>query len=139
MLSSFIADDFIRIRKRNAHFLIDKLSKYNDLIIPRFLKGSSWFGFPIIISKDAPFSRNDLVSYLEKNEVETRMLLTGDVTSQPALKGCKYKEIDLTKAKFASENGFYIGCWQGITEEMNQYQADKIAEFVENSCRTSSP
>lgn len=131
-------DSFIKIRKRNAHFLIDKLSKYSDLIIPRFLKGSSWFGFPIIIRKDAPFSRNELVSYLEKNGVETRMLLTGDVTSQQALKNCKYKKIDLTKAKFASNNGFYIGCWQGITEEMNEYQVEKIVEFLENSFRTSS-
>ena len=124
-------DNFIDIRKRNGRFLVNKLSKYDSLMMPRFLDGSSWFGFPIIVKADAPFSRNDLIAYLEKNGVETRMLLTGNVTSQPALKGCKYKKLDLTKAQFASNNGFYIGCWQGITEEMNQYQAEKILEFLE--------
>jgi CDP-6-deoxy-D-xylo-4-hexulose-3-dehydrase len=129
-------DSFIAIRKRNARKLVDKLSKYDSLLIPRYLEGSSWFGFPIVVKKGAPFTRDDLVSYLEKNGIETRMLLTGDVTSQPALKGYKYKKIDLTKAQFASKNGFYIGCWQGITEEMNQYQVEKIVEFLDNTRQT---
>ena len=51
----------------------------------------SWFGFPILIKDNAPFSRDDIVHYLEENKIATRMLFGGNLIKQPAYSDMKYR------------------------------------------------
>ena len=67
---------FVRARKKNWAFLRKALNKYSDrLILPEPAKNSepSWFGFLITVRDDAGFTRNQIVDYLEKHKIQTRM------------------------------------------------------------------
>ena len=55
---------------------------------------TSWLAFPLTIENDAPFSRIEIVKYLESHGIQTRPVFTGNVLRQPAFKKINYKNSD---------------------------------------------
>lgn len=105
----------------------------NFLILPEATPHSnpSWFGFMIAVKKDAPFTRRELVTFLEDHKVGTRMLFAGNLTKQPAYEGVKYKVSGVLKCTDdVMERGFWIGVFSGITKPMREYVADIMFEFM---------
>ena len=104
---------FMEYRKKNALLLMDVISQFQPTLRPMLVNQDvecSWFTFPIMVNKDAPFSRNNLTSYLEKNGVETRPIVAGNLSRQPAI--VKFPELqrnDLPGADEVHDCGFYIG------------------------------
>ena len=84
---------FSEIRKRNFEKLYSFFSSTKFFKLPRKLPQveTSWLAFPLTISSDAPFTRLELVKYLESNGVQTRPIFTGNVLRQPAFKKINYK------------------------------------------------
>lgn len=117
--------DFIEARKRNYAALYSNLKKYERyLLLPKASNNSdpSWFGFPILVKDDAPFTRDDIVKHLEDDRVATRMLFGGNLTKQPAYKGIKYRSFDsLANTDKVMNNLFWIGVYPGITDEKMKY------------------
>lgn len=116
---------FIKIRRRNFQSIFNHLIKYKKyFILPKPTENSepSWFGFPILVREDAPFSRNDIVEYLEKNKIATRMLFGGNLLRQPAYQNIKYRLVDgLKNTDLVMNNLFWIGVYPGITKERLEY------------------
>jgi len=125
---------FIKVRRDNFNFLYNKLKKYKGyLILPEPTENSepSWFGFPILVRENAPFTRDEIVRYLEKNKIATRMLFGGNLTRQPAYKGIKYKVIEsLKNTDLVMNNLFWIGVYPGLTDEKLDYVIKVINKFI---------
>ena len=69
-------DDFIARRNANFKRLLKGLKPLEEfLLLPKATKGSepSWFGFPITVKVDAPFSRFDLVQHIESQSTEEKI------------------------------------------------------------------
>ena len=49
-------------------------------------EGSSCFGFAMTIDDDAPFTRAELCGYLNREGIETRPIICGNMAEQPAMK-----------------------------------------------------
>ncbi len=109
---------FITARKRNFAYLYNHLREYEDyFVLPRAAINSepSWFGFPILVKESAPFTRADIVNYLEKNKIATRMLFGGNLTKQPAYENTKYRTSGgLKNTNLVMSNLFWIGVYPGI-------------------------
>lgn len=116
---------FIKARKRNFNCLYKHLKKYERyFILPKATKNSEpgWFGFPILVRENAPFTRNDIVNYLEKNKIATRMLFGGNLTKQPAYQNTKYKIFGrLKNTDLVMNNLFWIGVYPGLTDNMLKF------------------
>lgn len=129
-------DKFIKIRRKNFLALYSKLKKFEKyLILPKWGKESepSWFGFPILVARNAPFTRADIVQYLEKNKIATRMLFGGDLTKQPAYSQTKFKIIEsLENTERVMNDLFWIGVYPGITEEHIKYVLEIFDRFMSN-------
>jgi len=114
-------EKFSKIRQDNFLLLTEFFSQYDYFILPTQLPNvkTSWLAFPLTIQTDAPFSRLDIVTYLEENGIQTRPLFTGNVLHQPAFKDLKYKNRnkDYPVANTIMKNSFVIGCHHGITLE----------------------
>ncbi|MBI4894355.1 MAG: DegT/DnrJ/EryC1/StrS family aminotransferase [Candidatus Aenigmarchaeota archaeon] len=127
-------DDFIDIRRETADYWNRELGAYSDyLMLKKERPGTRnvWFSYPITVAPDAPFTKNELVGFLEKNNVETRPLMTGDVTIQPVMKNIRYRKSgDLKNTKFIHNNSFLIGCHQGISRDQREYVVDVISKFI---------
>lgn len=94
------------LRKRNFHYLRNKLSKFPDLVMPEWVKGAdpSWFALPLSsITKRGP-----LVAFLEKNGIETRSMFSGNILKHPAYHGMKVKNY-VDEADWILEQSFWIG------------------------------
>ena len=125
---------FIEIRKKNWKTLYEGLKKYKDyFILPKATSNSdpSWFGFLLTVREDAPFSRNDIVNYLEENKIATRMLFAGNIVRQPAYEGIKYRIFDTLKnTDFVMNNAFWIGVYPDLSDEMIDFVLSKFEEFM---------
>lgn len=127
---------FIEKRKDNFKKIKNKLEKFSKyLILPKAQENSepSWFGFLISVKADAPFSRNDLVKYLNENKIATRLLFAGNITKQPYMIGRNYKIVgNLINSDFIMNNSFWIGVYPGIDDSMIDYVESIIGKFMSN-------
>jgi len=93
---------FIEARKRNFVRLRDGLKGLQDFfVLPEATANSdpSWFGFPLLVRDDAPFTRGELVSFLENRKIATRPLFGGNLVRQPAYEHVAHRTVgDLATA-----------------------------------------
>jgi len=133
-LPGFIAD-----RKRNWQLLHERLRQWEEfLILPQATAKSdpSWFGFPITVRDDAPFSRLDLVRHLESRRIGTRQLFGGNLVRQPAYRNVRMRVVgDLSNADTIMRRSFWIGVFPGLTDAMIDYMGDAVAEFLQGKTR----
>ncbi|HAJ56590.1 MAG TPA: lipopolysaccharide biosynthesis protein RfbH [Candidatus Omnitrophica bacterium] len=126
--------NFIKIRKRNFAFLYKRLEAYEKyLLLPLTLPGAepSWFGFPIFVKENAPFKRNDIVNFLEKHKIATRMLFGGNLLRQPAYDGIKGRVAGgLENTDAVMNNFFWIGVYPGLDHDMLEYMAKTFDIFM---------
>jgi len=128
---------FIKKRKENfnllyAGFRKEGLDEY--FILPRWLPKSdvSWFGFPLTIRDGMRFRRKELINFLEKRKIGTRLLFAGNILRQPAFTECDicYKVIgSLANTDKICMDTFWIGLWPGISERQIKYVIDSFASF----------
>jgi CDP-6-deoxy-D-xylo-4-hexulose-3-dehydrase len=118
-------DGFILARKRNFQALREGLRDLEEFfILPEATPGSdpSWFGFPIAVRPEAPFSRNQVTRYLEEHKIATRLLFGGNLVRQPAYKDSPRRVIgSLKNSDFVMNQVFWIGVYPGITPAMLDY------------------
>lgn len=126
--------EFIAQRQANYQFLYEQLQDLTDyLVLPEATPDAtpSWFGFLLYVKEDAPFTRNELVQYLEEQRIGTRLLFGGNLVRQPAYEGLQYRIVgDLTNTDRVMNQAFWIGLFPGLTEEMLSYAVSKLYKFI---------
>ena len=127
-------EKFIKIRTSNANFWNKKLAKFSNYLLLHSQRPNTrhaWFGYPITVRSPAPFSRDQLVNFLEKKNIETRPIMAGDITKQPAINLIK-KKINgpLNNSKIIHSNSFFIGVHQGIGKIQRDYVVSVFEEFM---------
>ena len=127
------------IKTRQKNFLRQKnlfsnFSKY--FINPLENKSccTAWLAFPILIKKEAPFTRKDFQIYLEKNNIQTRVVFTGNILRQPMC-----KNINKVTSKYGYKNsdnvmryGVLLPVHHGMTEQMFEKFNFTIQKFLDN-------
>jgi CDP-6-deoxy-D-xylo-4-hexulose-3-dehydrase len=125
---------FIERRKENFVYLKKMLKPLEEfLVLPEATPNSdpSWFGFPIGVKEDAPFTRDQLTKALESNKIGTRLLFAGNLLRQPAYEGSEYRVVGaMTNTDYVMNNVFWIGVYPGLTNEMLDFIAKTAMEFV---------
>ncbi|MCP4415212.1 MAG: lipopolysaccharide biosynthesis protein RfbH [Chloroflexi bacterium] len=125
---------FIETRKRNWQQLYNGLKQHEEFfILPQATPNSdpSWFGFLLTVRPDAPFSRKELVQYLEANQVATRLLFSGNIIRQPAYKNINYRVVgNLSNTDTVMNQTFWIGVYPRVTPTMIEYVLSVFAEFI---------
>ena len=128
---------FIEARKQNWRSLFEGLKPLEEfLLLPKPTEGSdpSWFGFLITVRPESPFSRNELIRYLESRKIATRLLFGGNLTRQPAYKDVPYRVVgDLKNTDLVMNQSFWIGIYPGITSAMIAYMVETIETFIKTS------
>lgn len=129
--------EYKKARRSNFDKLYNFFGKYNKyFILPRQTKDSEtpWLAFPVIIKKDAPFSRYDIVKFLEEKGIQTRPVFTGDVTLHPAFKNIKKRlaQKSYPNTHQIMQRAFVLGCHQGITQAQRNYVESAITEFLDS-------
>jgi CDP-4-dehydro-6-deoxyglucose reductase, E1 len=126
---------FIEQRRSNFAFLQEQLQEvqaFLQLPIATANSDPSWFGFLLGVRETAPFSRNDLVQYLESQRIGTRLLFGGNLVRQPLYQGLNYRVVgDLANTDRVMNQSFWIGLYPGLTQEMLAYTVARVREFCD--------
>jgi CDP-6-deoxy-D-xylo-4-hexulose-3-dehydrase len=73
--------------------------------------------------------KQKIIEELNRNEIETRPVLTGNFLSQPAIKRITRYSIDSENFKAAqdiTENAFLVGAHHDLSEEQIEFLCDKL-------------
>ncbi len=136
-------DGFIETRRANFKIILDGLQDLQEFfILPEATPNSepSWFGFPIAVKPDAPFSRNQVVHYLENHKIATRLLFGGNLVRQPAYKNVGHRIAGtLDNSDFVMNNVFWVGLYPGLSIKMLDYMVENFHELANNLRTGSSP
>ena len=134
-------DDFVAARRANhARLLkVDCGRSKNSSILPQATPGAdpSWFGLLLTVRDGAPFSRLELVRWLEERQIQTRQLFAGNLVRQPAFRTCAHRVVgDLANTDRIMNDAFFIGVYPGLTDAMLTYVEEAFAEFFEQVRRS---
>lgn len=127
-------EGFIVARRANFEALRSGLEDLQSvLMLPEATPNSepSWFGFPIAVRPEAPFTRNDMIRELESRKIATRLLFGGNLARQPAYRDTEHRVAGpLVNTDFVMDRVFWIGVYPGITAAMRDY----MIEALHSSC-----
>jgi CDP-6-deoxy-D-xylo-4-hexulose-3-dehydrase len=138
-------DSFVAARRENWRFYREALADFGEMLVlpePTTNSEPSWFGFMMVVRPDAPFTRDEIVRYLESRKIQTRMLFAGNLVRQPALttlvEQCRsegwpppYRVAgELRETDAVMLRGFWIGVYPGLTAEMRDYVASEMRAFI---------
>lgn len=129
-------DEIHTLRRRNYQLLFDIYEKYEEYFhLPRAqeLSNPSWFAFPLTIRESAPFTRTEIVDFLESNLIQTRPYFAGNIMLQPAYDHLMKPEDardNFPVATFTMTNTFFHGTSPVITPEQIAYIGEKVDEFI---------
>lgn len=110
-------------------------AQYEDFfILPNQLPDSrtGWLAFPVTVKENASFIRRDLQIFLEKRNIQTRTVFTGNILRQPGFKdiACKRTAEGYPEADKVMRGGMLLGCHQGLNQEQLDHVCDSVAEFM---------
>jgi CDP-4-dehydro-6-deoxyglucose reductase, E1 len=126
--------EFIAARKGNFAALRSGLEDLEEFfVLPEATADSdpSWFGFPLMVRETAPFSRADILTFLEERRIASRALFGGNLVRQPAYQNVHYRVVgELVNSDLVMNHLFWVGVYPGITRPMRDYMLEVFHEFA---------
>ncbi len=124
----------VKIRKTNFIKQTKFFEEYSDFVVtPSQTKNSesAWLAYPIIIKENAPFKRKDFQIYLEKRNIQTRTVFSGNITRQPGFKDIEMKicENGLKNSDNVMKGGVLLACHHGLTDDMFSHMHNVCETF----------
>lgn len=133
---------FAELRKKNWQLLLDGLSSLEEyFILPEATPDSnpSWFGFLLTVREQAGFTREEIVTHLEKNQIQTRMLFAGNLIKHPCFDDMRkmkngYRTAgSLTSTNLVMTNSFWLGVYPGMQKDMIDFVLSSFESFFNPS------
>ncbi len=124
-------------RTANYKQMREFFSKYEEFfILPKQLPDSrtGWLAFAVTIRESAPFIRRDLQIFLERRNIMTRTVFTGNITRQPGFKNLPYKAAQggYPEADKVMRGGMLVACHHGLNQEQIDHVKESVDEFMKS-------
>ncbi len=128
--------EILRKRKQVGEAQLAFFRRYEDwLELPRQNPHADtcWFAFPLIVREDAPFTRRDVQIFLEKRNIQTRVVFTGNITRQPGFRTVPMRTdpAGYPNADRVMRQGFLIAAHHGMSDEMLAHVHDSFEAFAD--------
>ena len=109
------------VRRKNVERYLDNLHNVKEILLPDDTIKPNWLAIPLQTER-----RLELLTFLEEQNIQTRVTFAGNVTRHPA-----YREYlqDFPVADEVMKNGFLLGAHHGMNTDDVDYVCDKIKEF----------
>ncbi len=122
---------------RNAHYqkMRQFFEQYQEhFILPNQLPNSrtGWLAFAVTIRESAPFIRRDLQIFLEKRNIQTRTVFTGNILRQPGFKNIPHKASanGYAETDKVMRGGMLMACHHGLNDMQIAHVMESVTEFM---------
>ena len=129
-------NNFNKLRNRNFYLHYNFFSKLSEFFITPYINenvSTNFLAYPIILKETNLFSRKKFQIYLEKNNVQTRPIFSGNILRHPAFNNIisnKNKLNSFKNSDYIMKNGLLIGCHQGLSKQKIDYIHSKMNLFL---------
>ena len=132
-LKKFKKFNMLRNRNFKLHFNFFKKFK-NYFIVPKIEKDvkTNFLAYPIILKDNLKFSRKEIQIYLEKNNIQTRPIFSGNTLRHPAFSSLinnRNKLNGFKNSDYIMKYGLLIGCHQGLSDKDILYIHKIVLKF----------
>ena len=113
-------------KKLNQYFIVPKV---DSRVKTNFL------AYPIILREKLNFTRKELQIYLEKNNIQTRPIFSGNILRHPAFTNLISKRNRLNNfpnSDYIMKYGILIGCHQGLKMQDLRFVHKMILKFLKS-------
>jgi CDP-6-deoxy-D-xylo-4-hexulose-3-dehydrase len=102
--------NFLKQRIKNAELFTSLFSDHPFIRIQKSIDESSWFGFSLILKEGFPKAREEVINILNKNQIDTRPIVTGNFVNNEVLDYFDYEvHGEMINANYLDRNGFFVG------------------------------
>jgi CDP-6-deoxy-D-xylo-4-hexulose-3-dehydrase len=119
--------NYTRLRK-----FFEQYEEY--FILPKQLPDSrtGWLALALTIRDTAPFIRRDLQIFLERRNIQTRTVFTGNILRQPGFKNCAHKAAKdgYAQADKVMRGGMLMACHHGLNDAQIAHMMESVTEFM---------
>jgi len=127
---------FSKLRNINFKYhssFFKKLNKY--FVIPRIENKvrTNFLAYPVILKNNNKFTRKKFQIFLEKHNIQTRPIFSGNILRHPAFQkliSSKNKLNNFKSSDYIMKNGLLIGCHQGLSNKDISYIHSIILKFL---------
>ena len=124
---------FVSERRENAKYFQEVFSNSKYFKIQKEIGESSWFGFSVILKDDAPFTRKEIIAFLEVAGIECRPVVAGNFTKNDVIKYFDYEiHGELINSNIIDERAFFVGNHHVDMKDAIDLFHNKVEEFVKN-------
>ena len=100
----------IAARRDNASHFVQRFANHPWLKVQKEIGQSSWFGFSLLLTEDAPVSRSELMDKLSASQIDVRPIVAGNFAKNEVLKWFDYCiHSELKNAEYVDQYGFFVG------------------------------
>lgn len=127
----------IDTRTANYYKMREFFQQYEEFfILPKQLPDSrtGWLAYASTIRESAPFIRRDLQIFLEKRNIQTRTVFTGNILRQPGFKhvACKKASGGYPESDRVMRGGMLLACHHGLSEEQMAHVMESVTLFMKS-------
>lgn len=128
-------DKNIGARERNFAAQYAFFKDYEDwFVLPRQLPDSrtGWLAFPLTVRRDAPFTRTEMQIFLERRDIQTRPVFTGNILRQPAMAGIENRTMagGYPVADQVMRGGILLACHHGLSAQQLAWIHESFRDFA---------
>jgi len=131
-----IYHEILEKRHSNLLAMIDGFQQFSEYLWTFQEENHERIGphaFPFVVKEGAPFTRDSLMLYLEKNGIDARTLFSSIPTQCGGYEFLGYKSGDFPNAEYIGKNGIHIGVHQDVSQSDIEWFVDSVANFIKNT------
>lgn len=130
-----IFNDILTKRRENVRRLIKGFSRFDEYFW--YLKEEAHevlgpHAFSIILKPQVNFTKNEFVTYLEGQGIDSRNLFYSIPTQTPSYEFMGHKKGDFPESEYCSDHGTHIGCHQDVGEAQMDYVCRTVEAFLKS-------
>ena len=127
----------IDTRTANYNRMREFFAQYEEFfILPKQLPNSrtGWLAFAVTIKESAPFIRRDLQIFLEKRNIQTRTVFTGNILRQPGFKHQPHKASvnGYPESDKVMRGGMLLACHHGLNDAQISHVMESVTQFMKS-------
>ncbi len=125
----------IDARTANYNRMLEFFKQYEEyFVLPKQLPDSrtGWLAFALTVKDSAPFIRRDFQIFMEKRNIQTRTVFTGNIMRQPGFKNVTYTASTngCPEADKVMRGGVLLACHHGLDDEQISHVMESVTEFM---------